>query len=136
VLNKSSFSLEFHDSLLGSLIQTGEACLIELRPAYVYEINVDSDELGPCMIVDASLEFDHATVDGVLGDLPDPILDGSLSVGRELIENLIPALFESSDAVTMRLFMWPDYREIVVSARGLTVRFDGVPRLEDRSSSS
>jgi hypothetical protein len=88
------------------------------------------------MIVDASLEFDHATVDGVLGDLPDPILDGSLSVGRELIENLIPALFESSDAVTMRLFMWPDYREIVVSARGLTVRFDGVPRLEDRSSSS
>ena len=122
--------MELHDSSLDSVVLDGQACLIALRPAYVYEVNVESGELGPCMIVDALLEFDHATVNGVLGNLPDPILDGSLNVGSQLIENMIPAPFESRDAVTMRLFMWPDYREIVVSARGLTVRFDGVPVLE------
>lgn len=82
------------------------------------------------MAVDAVFEFDRGEVEGALGDLPDPILDGSLTVGSDLLESLIPAPFESRAAVTMRLFMWPDYREIVISAQGLTIHLDGVPRPE------
>jgi ribosomal protein L7/L12 len=130
MIDKSGFSLELHDSSLDSVVQAGEVCLIALRPAYVYEVNVESGELGPCMIVDALLEFEHVTVNGDLGDLPDAILDGSLLVGSDLLKNLIPAPFESIATVTMRLFMRPDYREIVISAQRLTVRLDGVPRLE------
>lgn len=130
MIDKSDFSLELHDSRLDSVVQAGQVCLIALRPAYVYEVDAESRELGPCMIVDALLEFENAAVNGDLGDLPDPILDGSLSVGSDLLENLIPAPFESSTAVTMRLFMWPDYREIAISAQRLSIRLDGVPHAE------
>lgn len=56
---------------------------------------------------------------------------GSLIVGSVLHEGLIPAPFESKENVTMRLYLWPDYRVIVISARGLKVSVDGVPRPED-----
>jgi hypothetical protein len=113
--SQKNFGLEFHDSLVDSVSQVGQTCLIALRPAYVYEVDVESGELGPCMTVDAVFEFDHGSVDGVVGDLPNPILKGSLIVGSELIDYLIPAPFDSKDAVTMKLFMWPDYREINIS---------------------
>jgi hypothetical protein len=128
--SQNSFGLELHDSAFDSVVHVEQTCLIALRPAYVYEVDGESGELGPCMTVNILFEFDHGCVDGVLGDLPNPILDGSLSVDAQLIEGLIPVPFDGQGAVSMKLFMWPDYREIAISARGLKARLDGVPRLE------
>jgi hypothetical protein len=131
MISKGNLGLELHDSSLDSVEFAGQTCLIAMRPAYAYEIDAESGNvIGPCVVVDVVFEFDRGAVDGALGVLPDPILDGSLMVGSELLENLIPVPFECRDAVTMRLLMWPDDREIVVSARGLVIRLDGVPRLE------
>jgi hypothetical protein len=131
MIPEGNLGLELHDSSLDSVEFAGQTCLIALRPAYAYEINAESgDVIGHCMAVDVVFEFDRGAVDGALGDLPDPILDGSLIIGTERLQSLIPVPFESRDAVTMRLYMWPDYREIVISAIGLMIRFDGVPRLE------
>jgi hypothetical protein len=136
VVRSSSSLVELHDSVLHSVTQVGHMCLIALRPAYLYEVNVASGEAGTCMRQDAVLELGYGSVDGSLGDLPDPILDGSLIIGSNLIENLIPVPFEGTEAIKLRLFMWPDYREIVISARGLTVRLEGVPSLEKSPSCS
>jgi hypothetical protein len=136
MISPTNLGLELHDSVLHSVMQVGQTCRIALRPAYLYEVNAASGEVGTCMRQDAVLEFDHGSVDGSLGDLPDPILDGSLSVGSKLIEDLIPAPFEAKESVTLKLFLWPDYREIVISAQGLTVRLEGVPAQEKSPPSS
>jgi hypothetical protein len=88
------------------------------------------------MSVDLIFEFDCGAVDGSLGDLPDPILEGSLSVASEAVTDLIPVPFKSASNVTLKLFMWPDFREIIISARGLSIRLDGEPRLEESPPSS
>lgn len=127
MIRRDEFGLEFHDSWLESVRRIWETCLIAFRPSYVYEIDAKSGEIGPCMTVDAKFEFDHGSVNGVLGELPCPILDGSLYVESELIEDLIPVPFDSKGAITMKLFMWPDYRKIVIDAQGLRVQLEGVP---------
>jgi len=124
------FGLEFHDSWLELVDQIEETCLIAFRPSYVYELKGESGEIGPCMIVDTKFEFEHCSVEGDLGDLPCPILDGSLCIDSELIKGLIPVPFDGKGAITMKLFLWPDYREIVIAARGLRVRLEGVPQPE------
>lgn len=125
-----NLGLELHDSWLESVEVRGLTLLVPLRPAYVYEINAESGEvIGRCMQVDVLLEFDGGVIDGDLGDSPDPILDGSFDVASELIPSLIPVPFKSAGAVTLKLNMWPDYREITISANGLTIRLDGEPHL-------
>jgi hypothetical protein len=111
---------------------SSQCCLIALRPAYVYEINAESgDVIGRCMSVDVIFEFDGGAIDGPLRDLPDPILDHSLSVASEVINDLIPVPYNAASRVTLKLFMWPDYREITITARGLSIRLAGEPRLEE-----
>ncbi len=131
MISKPNFGLELHDSFLDSVEVAGKTCRISLRPAYVYEINAElGDVIGPCMEVDVLFESGCGAVDGALGDLPDPVLDGSLHIASEPTPSLIPVPFSSASAVTLKLFMWPDYREIRFSANGLTIRLDGEPRLE------
>jgi hypothetical protein len=132
MISEGSLGLEFHDSSLHSVDFAGQKCLIALRPAYVYEVDAHSrDVTGACAVVDVTFELDHVALEGDLGELPTPILDGSLIVGSDLHEGLIPAPFESKENLTMRLYLWPDYREIAISARGLKICLDGVPRPED-----
>lgn len=91
MISKPNLGLELHDSWLDSVDVADQTCRVALRPAYVYEIAVESgDVIGPCMEVDILFDFDRSAVDGVLGDLPDPILDGSLDVASEAIPSLIP----------------------------------------------
>jgi hypothetical protein len=126
--------LEFHDSVLNSVTRVGQTCLIALRPACVYEVNVESGEAHTCVKQDAVFEFDFGRIEGILGDLPDPILDGSLGVDLEVIDNCIPVPFDRKGAVMLKLFMWPDYREIIVSAQSVTV-LEGEALLEHMPSS-
>ena len=117
--------LEFHDSVLHSVTWVGQTCLIALRPAYVYEVNVESGEFRACMKQDAVFEFDGGRIEGILGDLPDPILEGSIGVELDVIEHCIPVPFDRRGTVTLKLFLWPDYREINVSAQSVSVRLEG-----------
>jgi hypothetical protein len=135
MISGSSLELEFHDSVLHSVTQVGQTLLIALRPAYVYRVNVESGEADTCMKQDAVFEFNGGRIDGVLGDLPEPILDGSLGVDLEVIDDFISLPFDRNGAITLKLFVWPDYREIIVSARSLTVRLEGDPVLERNPSS-
>ena len=61
--NGSRRELEFHDSVLHSVTWVGQTCLIALRPAYVYEVNVGSGEFQACMKQDAVFEFDCGRIE-------------------------------------------------------------------------
>lgn len=77
MISEGSLGLEFHDSSLHSVDLAGPKCLIALRPAYVYEVDAHSrDVTGPCAVVDVTFELDHVALEGDLGELPTPILDG------------------------------------------------------------
>lgn len=125
MVSGSSLGLEFHDSVLQSVSQEGQACLIALRPAYVYEVNVGSGEAHTCMKQDAIFEFNDGRIAGTFGDLPAPILDGSLAVDSQVVDGLLPVPFDRDGVITLKLFMWPDYREIIVSARSVAVYLEG-----------
>jgi hypothetical protein len=133
--NGSRRELEFHDSILHSVTRVGHTCLISLRPAYVYGVNLESGEAHECMKQDAVFEFDCGRIEGILGDLPDPILEGSLGVDLDVMEHCIPVPFDRKGTVKLKLFMWPDYREIIVFAQGVTARLEGEALPEPMPSS-
>ena len=132
-----TLGLELNDARLNSVDIAGGTCRITFRPAYLHELDVESgDTVGPCMEVDVEFIFDCGAIEGALGDLPASILRCSLDVAAETMPRLIPVPFNSATTVALKLLMWPDYREIIISANAITIRLDRGPHADKSTHSS
>jgi hypothetical protein len=122
-------AIELHDSEVGSLARDNHSVIVRLTPAYIHKSAGDPgwDE-GIGEVQDCTMTFDQGHVEGEIGELPSVILDGDLQVGAQAHPNMIhlPCRI-TGEAVTLTLFLDPDYRKLVVSGSALSAILDGEP---------
>jgi hypothetical protein len=74
------------------------------------------------------IDFADGYSEGEIGNLPTDILEGDLQVGSMTLKNMFDLPFEVMGAVTINLFLSPDFRKFSVSGSAMKVRLIGTDR--------
>jgi hypothetical protein len=71
------------------------------------------------------INVEGITIQGILGDLPAYVYEGSLIAGADMQDNILrfPALYK--EPVRLRMMLSDDARVIVVSGNGLSIEPEG-----------
>jgi hypothetical protein len=122
-------AIELHDSKCLAVEADNHGRGFVLLDAYVHrtdgEPGAASGEGGVQRI---RLKLDEMSIEGVLGDLPASIFEGSLTVGTSIQDNMVPFPAKYSEAVLLSLTLADDARMVVVSGVGLSIEPDGTFR--------
>lgn len=89
--SKHNRAIEIYDSTLTSLVKEGQRVVVDLQPAYIHRsTGTPGVDPGGGWAQDVILVVEQATIDGSVPDLPCDLWEGSLRVGHQTIENIIP----------------------------------------------
>ncbi len=89
--SKHNRAIELYDSTLTSLVKEGQRVVVDLQPAYIHRsTGTPGVDPGGGWAQDVILVVEQATIDGSVPDLPCDLWEGSLRVGHQTIENIIP----------------------------------------------
>ena len=126
-------AIELHDSVLDSVKESGSKITVALRPAYIHKsLGEPGVNDGVVELQDLCFEFASGQIEGTLADLPADILDGELQKGSDRLSNMIALPCEFVGQVRFAVHLYPDYREVIISADGLKITPEGESRyLED-----
>jgi hypothetical protein len=119
-------AIELHDSVLATTSNIGEKVVLWLRPGYVHRSpGCAGKDAGSGWHQAATITvFDGSISSDVL--LPATISDGSLRIGRQLYDNLIPARGTFEDTIELWLGLSAGESLTVRGAR-LVVALQGEP---------
>lgn len=93
-------SIEFHDSTIARVDDEGSVAIIFLRPAYIHESDGEPGvDAGNGIVQDVELRISDAEIISAPTIYPCNIDSGTLKVGNQLHDNLIPLPRLGSDAI-------------------------------------
>jgi len=96
--------VELHDSTVAEIEKRDGTIIVHLRPAYLHKSRGHPGyDTGDVLVQEARLFFDSASINEGIPDLPCEIMDGSLVVGDQHYENMIPAPLESAGSTKFHL---------------------------------
>jgi len=124
--------MELHDSTIAEIEKRGGAIIVHLRPAYLHRSKGRPGfDSGEVFVQEARLFFDGASVNEDTPKLPCEIIDGSLVVGEQRHENLIPVPLESAGSTKLHLVLSARHT-ITVTAVGILLELCGEPRYVEK----
>ena len=99
----SNSAIEIYDSMLDSLMNEDQRVVLDLEPAYIHR-STGTPGVDPSVgwVQDIILLVD-GTIEGSLTELPCDLWEGSLQVGDQKIENIIPLPVDYRGEVTLTL---------------------------------
>ena len=112
--SKHNRAIELYDSTLTSLVKEGQRVVVDLQPAYIHRsTGTPGVDPGGGWAQDVILVVEQATIDGSVPDLPCDLWEGSLRVGHQTIENIIPLPLDYRGDVQLMLVTQTDSGVIV-----------------------
>jgi hypothetical protein len=119
-LNKA---IELHDSVLGSLFNSGTTVRLVMEPAYVHEsAGRPGIDPGLGFVQNFVLEIEGGLVEGQVGVLPAEVFHGSIQMGTEVSDNVFALPINPSGPVRLTLHLAPDNRRISIAGNFLIAR--------------
>jgi len=120
--------IELHDSSVEAISHGDGWVHIELWCVLHMSTGRPGLDDGLTAVQEVMLSFEDGRIDGSIGNLPSDILDGEFRVGMALYPNIIGLPCDiSGEAVSLTLFLHPDYRRLLVSGKRLKVTLQGEP---------
>jgi hypothetical protein len=111
-------AIEIYDSTLASVIDDGEHVVIDLKPAYIHRsTGTPGVDPGGGWAQDVLLRIENGTIDGGVPVMPCDLWEGSLQVGNQTIENIIPLPLDYYGAVKLILVAQDESRFVVQGSR-------------------
>jgi hypothetical protein len=121
-------AIEIYDSTLGSVAEDGRHVVIELKPAYIHRsTGTPGVDPGGGWAQDAILRVENGTIDGSVPEVPCDLWEGSLQVGNQRIENIIPLPLDYQGAVTL-LLVAQDESRVVIRGSAIFATLVGEPK--------
>ncbi len=107
-------AIEIYDSTLASVVDDGRNVVVALKPAYIHRsTGTPGVDPGGGWAQDAILRVENGTIDGSLPPMPCDLWEGSLQVGNQKIENIIPLPLDYQGAVTLVLVAQDESRFVI-----------------------
>jgi hypothetical protein len=114
--------IEMHDSACIALDMDENGGGFVLLDAYIHRSEGDplmSPHEGGLQRI--RVKFENMTTQGVVGDLPAVIYEGSLSVGAEVQGNIVPFPAAYAEPVRLSMMLSEDARVVIVYGSGLSI---------------
>ena len=88
-------AIEFHDSTVAGITPSENSIIVQFRPAYVHRSDGRPGfDAGSGFLQNLDLVLSEAVLKSTFTELPCDLGDGSLSVGNEVFDNLVPHPFD------------------------------------------
>jgi hypothetical protein len=118
--------IEMHDSECLAIELDEEGGGFVLLDAYVHR-GVGDPLMSPHEggVQRIRMNVEGMTVQGAVGDLPADICEGSLTVGNDMQDNIVPFPAVYMEPVRVSMMFHEDARVVVVSGNGLSVEPEG-----------
>ena len=117
-------ALEFHDSKIASVEQSGNSLILHFSSAYIHHSEGNPGvSSGEVFSQPALLEFTCASWSEWLPSQPEAISDGEIVVNGEAL-SLIPCKFQLSSPVKAR-FVLVSGRTVTISAASINLKLTG-----------
>lgn len=115
-------AIELHDSWVVGIIPSGGSLLVRLGPAYLHRSEGHPGfDPGSVWVQDLELVFSEAVLESDFTELPRRLLDGSLSVGNDVLENCIPLPLDVRGVVRFSAVSLEGERLIIQGTRAMAV---------------
>ena len=96
----TSSSIELHDSHVAGIALSGDCVIVHLRPAYVHRSEGRPGiDPGSGWVQDLDMVVSEAMLVSRFSKMSRDLDDGSLSVGNEVFENIVPLPIDVRGAV-------------------------------------
>jgi hypothetical protein len=107
-------AIEIYDSTLASVVDDGRNVVVALKPAYIHRsTGTPGVDPGGGWAQDVILRLENGTIDGSLPEMPCDLWEGSLQVGNQKNENIIPLPLDYRGAVTLILVPQDESRVVI-----------------------
>jgi hypothetical protein len=121
-------AIEIYDSTLASVTDNGDHVVIDLKPAYIHRsTGTPGVDPGGGWAQDVILRLENGTIDGGVPEMPCDLWEGSLQVGNQTIENMIPLPLDYRGAVKL-ILVAQDESRFVVQGSGISATVMGEPK--------
>lgn len=121
-------AIEIYDSTLASVGDDGGHVVIKFKPAYIHRsTGTPGVDPGGGWVQDAILRVENGTIDGSVPRMPGDLWEGSLQVGNQRVENIIPLPLDYQGAVTLVLVAQDESR-MVIRGSAISAILVGQPR--------
>lgn len=121
-------AIEIYDSTLASVAHDGGHVVVKFKPAYIHRsTGTPGVDPGGGWVQDAILRVENGTIDGSVLEMPGDLWEGSLQVGNQRVENIIPLPLDYQGAVTLVLVAQDESR-MVIRGSAISAILVGQPR--------
>ena len=121
-------AIEIYDSTLTSVTDEGGHVLVDLTPAYLHRsTGTPGVDPGGGWAQDVILRIENGAIDGGLPEMPCDLWEGSLQVGDQKIENIIPLPLDYQGEVTLVLVAQDESR-VVIRGSAISAILFGEPK--------
>ena len=121
-------AIEIYDSTLASVADDGGHAIVDLKPAYIHRsTGTPGVDPGGGWAQDVILRVENGTIDGGVPEMPCDLWEGSLQVGNQTIENIIPLPLDYQGAVTL-ILVAQDESRVVVRGSAISATLIGEPK--------
>jgi hypothetical protein len=129
-LNDSNHNsaIEIYDSTLTSLVKEDQRVIVDLQPAYIHRsTGTPGVDPGEGWAQDVILVVEKGMIVGSVPELPCDLWEGSLRVGHQTIENIIPLPLDYRGDVQLILVTQTD-SGVVVRGSAISATPVGEPK--------
>lgn len=121
-------AIEIYDSTLVSVADDGGHVVIDLKPAYIHRsTGTPGVDPGGGWAQDVILRVENGRIDGGVPEMPSDLWEGSLQVGNQKIENVIPLPLDYQGAVTL-ILVAQDESRVVIRGSAISAILVGEPK--------
>jgi hypothetical protein len=121
-------AIEIYDSTLASVADDGGHAIVDLKPAYIHRsTGTPGVDPGGGWAQDVILRVENGTIEGGVPEMPCDLWEGSLQVGNQTIENIIPLPLDYQGAVTL-ILVAQDESRVVVRGSAISATLIGEPK--------
>jgi hypothetical protein len=121
-------AIEIYDSTLVSVADDGGRVVIDFKPAYIHRsTGTPGVDPGGGWAQDVILRVENGTIDGSLPEMPCDLWEGSLQVGNQKIENIVPLPLDYQGAVTL-ILVAQDESRVVIRGSAISAVLVGEPK--------
>jgi hypothetical protein len=121
-------AIEIYDSTLASVVDDGGNVVVDFKPAYIHRsTGTPGVDPGGGWAQDVILRVENGTIDGDLPEMPCDLWEGSLEVGNQKIENIIPLPIDYQGTVTLVLVPQDESR-VVIRGSAISAILVGEPK--------
>jgi hypothetical protein len=121
-------AIEIYDSTLASVMDNGGHVIVDLKPAYIHRsTGTPAVDPGGGWAQDVILRVENGTIDGGVPEMPCDLWEGSLQVGNQTIENIIPLPLDYYGAVKL-ILVAQDESRVVVRGSAISATLVGEPK--------